>query len=265
MNGYAGFGAIYMYTFVGESYYNALQVALDKRLSRNLQFGVNYTWSKTILYQRYQFTPDELNKNVVNRPHAVNFNFGFDIPKFTDNRIVKQVAGGWRINGNGVMFYGTPLTVGCTAQGAPIGYWTGTPTAYIPFRCAMNGDLWLPEGQYPSATVDKRLQFPFNRSSFALPGPTTLGIGNTPPTLTYGPGVFNVDLSVSKEFKIRERLSFEFRAEAFNVLNHVNFANPNSTLNLNFATGANTNGAFGTITGVQVDARRMILSGRIRF
>lgn len=60
-------------------------------------------------------------------------------------------------------------------------------------------------------------------------------------------------------------MSFEVRGEAFNVLNHVNFANPNSALNLNFATGADTNGAFGTITGVQVDARHVILSGRLRF
>lgn len=37
--------------------------------------------------------------------------------------------------GNGVIFYGTPMTIGCTAVNAPIGYWTGTPTGGIPFRC----------------------------------------------------------------------------------------------------------------------------------
>jgi hypothetical protein len=185
------------------------------------------------------------------------------------NTFMKQVAEGWRINGNGVMFYGTPLTIGCSATAAPIGYWTGTPNnsmTYIPFRCQQSGDAWLPSGQYPSATADPRLQFPFNKASFGLPGPTSLGIGNTQPTLTYGPGVFNVDLSLSKEFKLAsEKRTLEFRAEAFNAFNHFNPGNPNSSLTLNFATGANTNAAFGTITSAQVDSRKMVLSARFRF
>jgi len=281
LTGYAGFGSIYQYTFVGESYYDALQVSLNKRLSRNLQYGVNYTWSKTILYSRTQYVPDQLNKNVTSRPQAVNFNFGYDVPKFSwmpKNTFTKLATEGWRINGNGVMFYGLPLTVACTVTGAPPGYWTGTPTnstTYIPFRCQQNGDLWLPSGQYPSATADTRLQFPFNKNAFSLPGPTTLGIGNTQPTLTYGPGIFNFDLSVSKEFKLAsEKRTLEFRGEAFNVLNHFNpgstaaaasTATANSTLNLNYATGVNTNAAFGTINAAQIDSRKVILSARFRF
>ena len=271
LTGYPGWGSIYQYTFVGESYYDALQVSLNKRLSRDLQYGVNYTWSKTLLYARTQYVSDQLNKNVTSRPQAVNFNFGYDVPKFgwmPQNKVLKLATEGWRINGNGTVFYGTALTIGCTATSAPAGYWTGTPnnsTAYIPFRCQQSGDLFLPAGQYPSATADPRLQFPFNKGSFALPGPTTLGIGNTPPTLTYGPGLFNVDMSVSKEFKIAEKRTLEFRGEAFNLLNHFNPGNPNTTLNLNFATGANTNGAFGTITSAQIDARRLIVSARFRF
>jgi hypothetical protein len=269
MTGYTGYGGIYMYTFVGESYYDAMQTSLNKRLSRHLQFGVNYTWSKTILYQRYQWTPDYLNKNVapLTRPHAANFNFGYEVPMvktFGNGGFAKQVFEGWRINGNGTIFNGQPLTIGCSAVSAPIGYWTGTTTGGIPFRCAMNGNLWLGSG-YPSATADPKLQFPFNKDSFALPGPATLGIGNTPPTLTYGPGLFNIDLALSKDFSITEKVKLEVKAESFNALNHFNPGNPNTTLNLNFATGANTNAAFGTITTAQIDARRFILSARVRF
>ena len=65
---FAGFGGVYAY---------------NKRFSRGLQFGVNYTWSKTILYQHYQWVPDQLNKNVTSRPHAVNFNFGYDLPNLS--------------------------------------------------------------------------------------------------------------------------------------------------------------------------------------
>src|SRR5438067_9729051 len=45
-------------------------------------------------------------------------------------------------------------------------------------------------------------RYPFARSSFVLPGPTSLGIGSTPPTLTYGPGFENWDLSLYKEFRL---------------------------------------------------------------
>lgn len=272
MTGYAGWGSINAFTFVGESYYDALQTSLNKRMSKGLQFGVNYTWSKTILYARQRWTDDYLNKNVTARPHAVNFNFGYDVPRasrlFANNVVARQVLDGWRLNGNGTIFAGNPFTVGCSATGAPIGYWTGTPTGGLPFRCQMGAnisDIWLPSGQYPSATADPRLQFPFNKADFSLPGISSLGIGNTPPTLTYGPGVFNVDMAISKEFRLgKESRTLELKTEAFNVLNHFNPSNPNSSLTLNLQN-VNTNAAFGTITSAQIDARRIILSARIRF
>jgi hypothetical protein len=275
LTGYAGYGTIYDYTFVGESYYDALQTSVNKRFSKGFQFGVNYTWSKAILYQRFQFTPDYLNKNVApgNRPHAVNFNFGYDLPDVAgswNNAVARQLLRGWRLYGNGTIFSGTPIGVACSVTGAPIGYWTGTPTGGLPFRCQMAtnniADIWLPSGQYPSATADPKLQFPFNKSEFTVPPIGSLGIGNTPPTLTYGPGVFNVDLALAKEFHLgSEARVLELKAETFNTLNHFNPGNPNSSLTLNFASGANTNAAFGTINYAQVDARRMILSARFRF
>jgi predicted extracellular nuclease len=62
-----------------------------------------------------------------------------------------------------------------------------------------------------------------------------------------------------------EKRTLELRVETFNTLNHFNPGNPNSSLTLNFAGGANTNAAFGTITSAQVDARHTILSARFRF
>jgi len=101
---------------------------------------------------------------------------------------------------------------------------------------------------------------PFNPASVVLPPSTSLGLGNTPPTLTFGPGFENIDLSISKEFRIKERRSLEFRAEAFDALNHFNPSNPNTTLNLNYTTGANTNSTFGVITTAQNLSRRGFLS-----
>jgi hypothetical protein len=159
------------------------------------------------------------------------------------------------------------MTISCTAQSAPIGWPNGTPTGGIPMRCQMGGDLWLPSGTAAPATADPRLWYPLNAASFALPPGATLGFGNTPPTLTYGPGFENIDLAISKQFQLAKEASrvLEFRIETFNTLNHFNPSNPNTSLTLNYATGVNTNAAFGTITGAQNNARRSAVSLKLRF
>ena len=283
--GYQGWGAINAFTQTGESLYDALQVQFNKRLGGRFQYGANYTWSKTLLYTRYQWTADQLNKNVTsNRPHAVNMNFVYSVPegsRLWKNGLSQQVLDGWHLAGIGTFYFGQPLTVNCSAVASPIGYWTGTPTGGIPFRCQQNGDLWLASGATPNSvgsTADPRLWYNFNPASFSLPPATSLGIGNTPPTLTYGPGVETVDLSVYKDFKLGgERRNLELKAEAFNALNHFNPGAPNTVLNINFKTGKNTNTNFGRVLptqvttngivygGAQVQARHMVLSARFTF
>lgn len=268
MTGYEGYGSISTYTSLGESNYNAPQVQLNRRFNKRFMFSANYTFSKTITFSHQQWIPDNLTKNVVNRPHAVNLIFGFDPPKGSrlwPNFMTRVLLDGWHLNGVGSLFSGTPLTVGCSVTNAPIGYWTGTPTGGIPFRCQMNGDLWLPDGTPHPRNIEPRLWFPFNAASFGLPSINSLGFGNTPPTLTYGPGFENFDLSASKSFRVREGKTVEFRAEAFNALNHFNPSNPNSTLTYDFRTGQQTNASFGAIGGAQHSARRVAASLKFRF
>jgi hypothetical protein len=271
--GYEGYGSISTYTSLGESSYNSLQVSVKKRFNKRYLASGNYTWSKTITFAHQQWIPDQLTKNVVNRPHAVNLQFGVELPRGSriwPNFLTKGALDGWHFNGVGALFSGSPLTVGCTVTNAPIGYWTGTPTGGIPFRCQMSGNLWLPEGTANPGNIEPRLWYPFDKSSFALPGVNSLGFGNTPPTLTYGPGFQNWDLSVDKAFRIGEgqgknAKSLELRAEAFNALNHFNPSNPNAGLTYNYTTGAQTNASFGAIGAAQHVARRLSVSLKVRF
>ena len=92
-----------------------------------------------------------------------------------------------------------------------------------------------------------------------------MGLGNTPPTLFYGPWLWTVDLSLAKMTRIAEGKSLELRVETFNTFNHFNPNNPNTSLTWNFTTGAQTNAAFGTIQGAQVQARHVALSARFKF
>ena len=261
---YPGWGGIQQYTQNGESHYDALQAQFNKRVGRGFHFGSNYTWSKTLVYSRQQWDSDKLNENIAGgtRPQAVNINWGYTVPNGSNlwkNALTKQVMDGWHIEGIMTFYYGTPLTISCSANGAPIGYWTGTPTGGLPFRCQQNGPLFLPAGATPASvgsTAPSNLWYNFNAASFSLPAVNSLGIGNTPPTLTYGPGVENVDLSLYKEWRIfRETNILTLKFEAFNALNHFNPSNPNSSLALNYSNGVNTNANFGTITSAALPAR----------
>jgi hypothetical protein len=199
---------------------------------------------------------------------------GYDLPnasRIWSNAFTKQALDGWKINGNGTIYSGSPFTVSCGATNAPPGYWTGTPTGGIPFRCQMGNQIFRTDGGYNLATEDPKLQWQLNQANFTLPGPNTLGIGNTPPSLFYGPGVFNLDMSLAKSFRIAEGKTLEFRAETFNTLNHFNPNNPNSGLTYNCNNNCQatnlqqTNNNFGVITGAQVQARRSVMSLRFRF
>ena len=275
LTGYAGLGNIIDFTNSYTNNYNSLQAQLNRRVGK-INWNLNYTFSRTIIYNGNTSIQQQVNaqllKNVANRAHAVNFNFGYDLPQLGQRfssagigRVSKAVLDGWHLNGNGAIYSGNPYTVGCAATGQPSQFWVGTPTPYLPFRCQMGNNILLPDGSLPSKTEDPRLQVPLNAANFALPAANSLGIGNTPPTLFYGPGMWNMDLSMAKITKIGESKSLEFRVETFNTFNHFNPSNPNSSLTYNFTSGAQTNAAFGTVQSAQLDPRRVVLSARFKF
>src|SRR6185312_10210020 len=80
MIAYQGYADISSFTSSGESNYNALQVQLNRRFGKRIQFSTNYTFQKTIVFSPQQFVNDQITKNVANRKHAVNMNFGWSVP-----------------------------------------------------------------------------------------------------------------------------------------------------------------------------------------
>jgi hypothetical protein len=260
--------------------------------------GANYTWSKTITYNRNQFVSDNLLKDVTsNRPHAVNLNWGYDIPgitRWSNNIVTRTVFSDWHFAGVSTLYSGARYGISCSANGAPIGYWTGSVAANgsgnsgFPLRCQQTGSAFLTGAATPSsvwtgantslAVADPKLWYNFNPAAFTLPSVTSYGIGNEQPTLGYGPGLVNFDMSIEKSINVGSEahprtLSFKF--DAFNVFNHFNPGNPNTSLaiNCNPVNGACTtpalkdftNTTFGTITSAQVQARHAAATLRFRF
>ena len=87
-----------------------------------------------------------------------------------------------------------------------------------------------------------------NPAAFVAPPPFTFG--NAPRTFGRGPALATTDASLLKDFKIVEATNLQFRAEALNVFNHANLANPNTLFG---------NGAFGQVTGLQSGNQSRIL------
>jgi hypothetical protein len=135
--------------------------------------------------------------------------------------------------------------------------------------------VFLPAGTGPSLAnqnnvtssgFDKSLWYPINYSSFSPPSLAQNGFGNAPPTLYWGPGYENEDVSVYKAFRLKkESQQLIFRADITNVRNHFNPGDPNATISYNYATNANTNASFGQITSQTGQPRIMALSLRFKF
>jgi len=175
---------------------------------------------------------------VFEMPFGKGKKFASDAPMAVD-----YIIGGWQVNTITTIQTGTPLSV----------------------RGANNNAL-----NWPNVTKDPTLKGEdrgvskwFDTTAFA--NPPNFVVGNAPRTLpnTRGPGMVSMDLSAFKNFRLREHSVVEFRAEAFNFLNHVNLNNPGTTFSPN-AAGVNTNASFGVITS-SMKARSVQLGLRLTF
>src|SRR5262249_22684142 len=117
----------------------------------------------------------------------------------------------WQAGGNVTALSGAPFTVNIASDQANIG-------AGPAQRPNMSGD----PNQAPRAPEQW-----FNTTVFSLPALYTFG--NAPRNAVSGPGMQEVDLSLQKDLALTESMKFQFRAEAYNLLNHPNFNIPSRT------------------------------------
>ncbi|PYU00865.1 MAG: hypothetical protein DMG38_06160 [Acidobacteria bacterium] len=245
----AALGNITEITSGAGSHYNALVVELNRRLSHGLQIISSYTYSKSIdenslntqgviLQNSLDLAGNRGLSDFDVRHRGVVSGF-YELP-FHGNRLIS----GWEVGtiiqvqtGNPLNlttsianFTGTtPLTAGgglrpdllspVTVTGNPA-QWFSNATVCAPFG---------PPGQ-PTILASFPLCSATPNAAFALPlGPTPAGdhFGNLGRNAFTGPRFVNADLSLVKNTKLSERMNLQFRTEAFDVLNHPNFGNPN--------------------------------------
>jgi hypothetical protein len=207
-------------TSTGKSWYHALQASLQKRFTAGSMFNANYTLSKSTDYFSdeglFQVENDqahpELNKGLsdFHRRHRLILSWAWDLP-FRGNAFVE----GWQLAGIGTFQSGRPFTI-IDDEFSAVLVSSQSPRPNL----APGATL---EDQTTSGSVEERLDNYLNRDAFVSSGTT---FGTLPRNSVIGPAQRRVDLSLSKQTRLMNGSSLEFRIEAYNVTNTPTFRNP---------------------------------------
>jgi len=247
---------------VGSGNYNGLQASLDKRYTNGFSYGVSYTFSKAIdvggdgFYgveggvPQDAYNPARFDRSVsgLDLTHILSVNTLYEIPvgkgkRFsTGHGVLDYILGGWQINNlfqahSGIAF--TPISTSDIAN-------TG--------QASWTGYEHLNKVGNPGLSKRTAAEW-FNTAAYATPALYTFG--NAGRNSLRGPSFWNLDTSFFRLFPIGEGRQFEFRAEAFNVLNKVNLGQPSNDIN--------SGPAFGTINSTANKARELQLAVKFIF
>lgn len=255
----------------GESNYNGVTVQFRRALGFGFQGQISYTWSHALddisngginafnLSDSFltQFAPFDKSLNYSNADydirHNVTADFTWEIPVKVDNGLLKQVVQGWTVAGKAYARTGTPFSV-----------YNSTLASRL--SAAVGGQIL---GTLVNPAAPTSCTGP-NSSCFSGADFTSTGFGNLPRNSFRGPGFFDMDATLLKNFAIGEKYHFQLGANAYNILNHPNFGTPGSDLALSGVGSITTTtqqptSAYGTFQGSAVSGRVVVLSGRFQF
>lgn len=225
-----------LYRSAGASNYNAMQAVLKRRFSKGLDLQVAYTWARLLdnsesisnnggngFGSSADLIPTiEYGNGNLDVRHRVTGTFNYALPfGQSTHGFIGTLVKGWQANGVVVWNTGMPFSVTNATNRS------GTrPTA-------TNGDRPNMIAA-PNLSSGKSVSRWFNTNAFVFQPAGT--VGSERRNQLYGPGLQRVDLSLFKTFDITERFKFEFRTEAFNVLNTAQFTNPSASLSYQACT-----------------------------
>jgi hypothetical protein len=249
---YRGYGEIYQYTNGSHSNYNSLQFRMQTRFRKGGLVTLSYTWSKSLtMGSAFDYQPQDSNNLAAdygpasyNQPKIFVASYVYPIPFWRGEREwYKRVLGDWQISGMTRIANGLPINV-IQASGQSVAGNLVT-TANVAQRPNLVGDPYARRGkQY------------LNSAAFATPAAGTYG--NLGYDAIKGPLFNNWDAALQKNFTIHEQIGLEFRAEMFDVPNHMSMFTIANTL------GASTFGQVTSSTGA-TDPRTMEFVLRAHF
>jgi hypothetical protein len=228
------------------STYHALQTRVEKRFSKGLQFLATYVWSKSIDDSSVMGSgttwlggsvggavgslTDPFNSRLERSvseydiPHVFQLSYVWELPIGRGKAlgrdwspVLNAAIGGWKTAGSWRLASGMPISIGLNSSQS------------IPTYGGQRPNLLGPLKRAPNWTID---QYFADTSVIQQPEPYAFGTAPRNITSVRQPGTNNASLSLFKEFSLaalREGAKMEFRAEAFNALNHPQFCGPHTT------------------------------------
>jgi hypothetical protein len=258
--------------------YHAAYLKFDKRMSRGLLVGMNYTWSANFsdndeafggndvvssspqVPQNFFNYRSEWSRSAFDRPHRLAVYYLYDLPWFSSGRPAQafgKILGGWQISGVTEAQSGQPFTIrtGVDTVGSLAGAFPGRPN-YNP-----NGLL----AKDPVTGNLRTFTIPINGTGIVTAplGPNGIlansmpGGGNLGRNTFRGPAFENWNFSLMKKVAFREHWQLQIRGDFVNVWNHKNFQNPVAVM---------SSPSFGQNTATPVTETRQILVGvKVKF
>lgn len=262
----------------GISNYNALQLQARKRLSFGLTFTASYTWSHSLDEQSglglFYTGNNPLSPHAsyassdFDQPHVFLINYNYIIPKLVKNEGLGKVVNGWSIAGQTVAQSGQPYSVYDYSGSVGSLYfgtsnYIGNPIVSLkpgvtPQQAELQGTLGVNAGSPVLNALDFAPQF-VAPGTHGVPPCDASGCdlyeslyGTSGRNLFRAPFQVRFDMSVAKEFPIKERFRLRFEADAFNIFNHPDFDAPNNNVDFfpNF-TGPPANPPAGSLGVIQ--------------
>jgi hypothetical protein len=251
------FGSVELQRTIANANYNAFEATLNHR-AHGLDLLASYTYAKSI--DQSAGLPEPVNPvdpsfsrglSAFDLRHNFVASFHYEVPQLKSaDHLLEVVEDGWAVAGIARFTTGLPVTLLNNNDTSLLGT--------IPNGINNNG-VDTPEWSGNSLRINTNPRngaAVFDASQFSLPELGTMG--NARRRFFSGPGMENLDATVSREFSLREGHAFEFRAEAFNVFNHAQFFGP-ATVEGNISSGT-----FGQAVSA-MPPRLMQIAVRFRF
>lgn len=258
---YLGFAAIQQEQSNGGATYHSMQVSWNRRFTNNLMFGISYTWSRSMddSSNYRDIMPDTYNPTNLWGPSEYDarnmavINYLYVLPFFRNqNTLTGKLIGGWQLSGSTQFQTGQPCGVGTNNDYAGVGevgsFGCGTNTSEGQFWVMNRTPNLLKQfSGYPGQQKNKYFTTTNADGSpiFTQPAAGAFNLQRGVRNSIYGPGFQNWNIALKKKFPINERAGFEFNADAYNFVNHPNWAQIGQAGGLQLNPTA---GTFGQVT-----------------
>jgi len=239
----AGFGSFGLKANDGNNNFNALQVGLHRRFTRGLLVQMNYMWShgitdtsigagESVAIQDMSCRACDRSSSNIDVRHNMTASAVYELPFAHGSRIF----GGWELAGIATARTGLPvnITMSRKASALPDGNTSSQRPNLVP--------------GVPIYAVNQTINQWFNPAAFAAPANGTWG--NLGRYIANGPGMYEIDPSLQKRFKVTERLALNFRAAAYNLFNHPVYKTPSGSIGALTGNPPAVSGSFGRITDI---------------